>query len=129
MPEVNLLAVAAAALSSFLLGGLWYSPVLFGKTWQVEAKAPDQAGHPAKVFGGAFLFSLLAAYAFAALLGPRPDLHRAIHMGAMTGFCFVAAGFGINYLFAQRSLKLWLIDGGYHTLQFVLYGLVLGVWH
>ena len=26
-------------------------------------------------------------------------------------------------------LKLWLTDGGYHTLQFVLYGLVLGVWH
>ncbi len=29
MPEVNYLAVALAALSAFLLGGLWYS-VLFG---------------------------------------------------------------------------------------------------
>ena len=28
-----------------------------------------------------------------------------------------------------RSLKMWLIDGGYHSLQFALYGLVLGLWH
>ena len=27
---------------------------------------------------------------------------------------FVATSFGINYAFAQRSLKLWLIDAGYH---------------
>jgi hypothetical protein len=33
------------------------------------------------------------------------------------------------FAFAGRSLKLWLIDGGYHVLQFVLYGLVIGLWH
>ncbi|HWT14548.1 MAG TPA: DUF1761 domain-containing protein [Patescibacteria group bacterium] len=129
MPEVNLLAVIAAAVSSFLLGGLWYSPALFGKTWQVEAKAPDQPGHPGKVFGGALVLSLLAAYVFALFLGPKPELAFATGAGAAAGFCWVAAGFGINYLFAQRSFKLWLIDGGYHTLQFTLYGLVLGAWH
>ena len=41
----------------------------------------------------------------------------------------VAASFGINYQFANRSLTLWLIDGGYHTVQFLLFGLVLGLWH
>ena len=89
----------------------------------------QQKGHPAKVFGGAFVFSLLAAAAFAYLLGPQPGLSSALCTGALVGFCFVAASFGINYLFAQRSLKLWLIDGGYHTLQFVVFGLVLGLWH
>jgi len=49
--------------------------------------------------------------------------------GFGAGLCWVATSFGINYLFAGRSLKLWLIDGGYHTLQFTLYGLVLGLWH
>jgi len=36
MPEVNYLAIAAAAIATVLLGGLWYSPALFGKTWQRE---------------------------------------------------------------------------------------------
>jgi hypothetical protein len=29
----------------------------------------------------------------------------------------------------RRSLKLWFIDGDYHTVQFVLFGLILGSWH
>lgn len=35
----------------------------------------------------------------------------------------------INYQFANRPIIAWLIDGGYHTVQFVLYGLILGAWH
>jgi hypothetical protein len=39
-----------------------------------------------------------------------------------------SASFGINYQFANRGATLWLIDGGYHTLQFLIYGLILGLW-
>lgn len=129
MQGINIWAVIVAAASSFLLGGLWYGP-MFGKAWMSAAGVTEEkTGHPAKVFGGAFVFSLLAAAAFAYFLGPRPVLSSALCTGTLVGFCFVAASFAINYLFAQRSLKLWLIDGGYHTLQFVLFGLVLGLWH
>ncbi len=127
---INIWAVLVAAASSFMLGGIWYGP-LFLKAWSREAGVDPgkKGGHPAKVFGGAFLLSLLAAYVFAMFLGPRPELKFALGAGAAAGFCWVAASFGINYLFANRSFKLWLIDGGYHTLQFTLYGLVLGLWH
>ena len=67
MPEVNYLGVLLAALSAFLLGGLWYSP-LFAKSWmrltgQSEEKL--KSGNPAIVFGGAFLLNLIAAYVLA----------------------------------------------------------------
>jgi Protein of unknown function (DUF1761) len=134
MPQVNLLAVLVAALMTFLLGGLWYSKALFGNTWNREAGRPekcegDKGRHPAKVFGLSFLLALVAAYVFAMFLGPNPALGLAVGAGASAGACWVAASFGINYLFASRSLKLWLIDGGYHTVQFTLFGLVLGLWH
>ena len=32
-PPVNYLAVLAAGIVIFVLGGLWYSPVLFAKKW------------------------------------------------------------------------------------------------
>ncbi|MFD2368398.1 DUF1761 domain-containing protein [Pseudoduganella sp. GCM10020061] len=127
--EFNLLAVVLAAVSSFMLGGLWYSPVLFGRAWNEENGGVPTAGHPAKVFGVSFVFSLVAALAFASLLGPAPALAHALGMGLLVGFACVAASFGINYQFANRSFKLWLIDGGYHTAQFLLFGLVLGLWH
>jgi hypothetical protein len=126
---MNYAAVVIAAVSSFILGGLWYSPVLFGNAWNRENGGEVHAGHPAKVFGISFLFSLIAAAAFAYLLGPAPSLQTAMTTGLLAGFGMVAASFGINYQFAQRSFKLWLIDGGYHTAQFVLFGLVLGFWN
>jgi len=129
MDGINLWAVLVAAVSSFLLGGVWYGP-LFGKAWNAAAGMdPQKQGHPAKIFGGAFVFSLLAAAVFAWFLGPQPPLSFAICRGVLVGFGLVAASFGINYLFAQRGLRLWLIDGGYHTVQFALFGLVLGLWH
>jgi len=126
---MNYLAIVAAAVSSFLLGGLWYSKALFGPTWNAQNGGVPHEGHPAKVFGVSFAFSLVAAFAFAQWLGPAPGLQPALTAGAVAGFGMVAASFGINYQFAQRSFKLWLIDGGYHTAQFVLFGLILGLWH
>ena len=36
MPEFNILAVLAAAVATFVLGGLWYSPALFAeKGWEI----------------------------------------------------------------------------------------------
>ena len=126
---MNLFAILLAAVSSFVLGGLWYSPLLFGGAWNRENGGEVPAGHPAKVFGFSFVFSLVAAAAFAWWLGPAPALDEALKAGAVAGIGFVAASFGINYQFAQRSFALWLIDGGYHAAQFLLFGLILGLWH
>ena len=126
---MNLWAALLAAVSSFLLGGLWYSPALFGRLWNIANNGPKQEGHPAKVFAVSFAFSLLAAVCFALWLGPSPSLESSLKAGALAGLGFVAASFGINYQFAQRPFALWLIDGGYHTVQFVLFGLILGLWH
>ena len=52
----------------------------------------------------------------------------ALLQGVLVGAGIVAASYGINYQFANRSTTLWLIDGGYHTVQFVLYGLIIGLW-
>lgn len=129
MQEINIFAAVAAAASSFLLGGIWYSKLLFEKAWVRESGAPEQPGHPAKVFGLSFLFSLVAAIAFAVYLGPAPELASAVTSGIIVGLCFVATSFGINYQFANRSFLLLAIDGGYHIGQFVLFGVVLGLWH
>ncbi len=128
--SINFLAVLAAALSSFILGGLWYSPALFLKPWNKAMGRTDKDnGHPAKVFGLSFIFALVAAVVFALLLGPSPALSEAWKAGLLVGVGFVAMSFGINYQFANRPIIAWLIDGGYHTVQFVLYGLILGAWH
>jgi hypothetical protein len=129
---LNYGAVLVAAVLAFVIGGAWYSPALFGKAWQRETGLSDaqlQAGNPAKIFGLSFVLALVAAFVFALFLGPKPALGRATSAGAMAGIAWVSTSFGINYLFEHKSLTLFLVNAGYHTVQFTTMGLVLGLWH
>ncbi|MEO8313705.1 MAG: DUF1761 domain-containing protein [Pseudomonadota bacterium] len=130
MPHFNILAVLTASVSSFLLGGVWYSRMLFGAAWQRAAGDTGKPGegHPVKVFGFSFAFALVAALAYSILMPAASSAVAAILQGVLVGAGFVAASFGINYQFASRSTMMWLIDGGYHTVQFGIYGFVIGLW-
>ena len=131
MPEFNIWAVLTAAVASFLLGGLWYSPLLFGKVWQREVGLSDEqlaGGNMAMIFGLSLLLSLIASLVFALFLGPRPPLALGLGAGASAGLCWVSGSLGINYLFERRTLKLFAINAGYHTLQFTVIGLTLALW-
>ena len=130
MADVNWLAVVVAAGSSFLLGGLWYSPKLFGTAWGKAAgiDASSKQGHPARVFAVSFVLSVVAAALFAWWIGPHPAFGFAVTRGLLVGGGFVATCFGINYQFANRHPLLWAIDGGYHVAQFALFGVVLGLF-
>ena len=48
-PHFNLLAIVTAALVTFAVGGLWYSPILFAKPWMRECGLTEEqareAGH------------------------------------------------------------------------------------
>jgi hypothetical protein len=130
MPEVNWIAVGLCAVSSLVLGAIWYSPALFARQWQTAAGLSEEqadSGNMGLIFGLAFLLSLVAAAVFAMFLGTEMSLGAATAAGFAAGLCWVAASYGINYLFERRPMRLWLINGGYHTLQFTLFGLILGL--
>lgn len=130
MPEVNLLAVLIAAVSAFVLGGLWYSPVLFGTKWMRltgQNEETQKSGSMAKIFGGAFVLNLISALVFAMFLGPRPGLAFGAGAGLAAGLCWVAAAFAVNDLFERRPIDLTLINGGYVTIQFLLMGAIIGL--
>jgi Protein of unknown function (DUF1761) len=131
MGQINYLAVLAAAVSAFVLGGLWYGP-LFGKAWMHASGATPEdmgKGHGAKVFIVSFLWALLGAWFFAMFLGAAPALAFATAVGFGTGLIWIAGSFGINYQFEGKPAKLLLVNGGYHTVQYTLYGVILGLWH
>ena len=134
MHEVNYIAVALAALSAFLLGGLWYSPILFAKPWMAQAKiecgedGQPKGGNMALIFGGAFVLNLLAAWAMAAFMGDMNVTVAAAH-GFGIGLCWVTASLGVNYLFERRPLGLWLINSGYFVLQFTIMGAIIGAFN
>lgn len=132
MPMVNWLAVIAAALSMFVIGGLWYSPLLFDKAWQRAANLSDAdraKGNVPMIFGAAFVLTLVMAANLAFFLaGPEVTLGFAIGAAIAAGFGWAALSVGVLTLFERRPLSYFLINGGYLTIGFAVMGLILGLW-
>src|SRR5215208_1149314 len=97
--KLNIWAILAATISAFIIGGLWYSPVLFGKMWMRSNSFTEQdlaKGSQAKIFGIAFVFTLITAINVAMFLAdPKTDLAWGATAGFLAGFGWVALGIGI----------------------------------
>jgi hypothetical protein len=132
MPHLNWLAVLSAAVSTFVLGGLWYSPALFGRAWMaVNNFTSEDLGksNMAKIFGLSFIFALIMAANLAAFLAePKTNATWGATAGFLAGFGWVALGIATIALFERRSWKYILINGGYVTVSFLIMGLIIGAW-
>ncbi len=127
--SINWLAVGVATILAFVLGGLWYSPALFGKVWQTDTGLTDDVlkqRSMAKVFGVSFLLELLIFINMAYFLGPAADLTFGLTAGFATGFGFIAMALGVTYVFEGKPLRLFLVDAGYHVVACTIGGAVIG---
>jgi len=131
LQHLNIWAILAAAASAFLLGGLWYSPIMFGALWKKAnrfgAGEPPPAG--AKIFAISFILSLVMAFNLAMFLDdPKTTLAWGAAAGFLAGFGWVAMGIGIVSLFERRPWTYTIVNGGYLTIALVLMGAILGGW-
>ncbi len=132
-PEpVNWLAVIAATISGFVLGGLWYSQLLFGKTWMKAAEMTDEKVRSAnmiKTYGCAFIFMLIAAVNLGYFLAsPAIQAADGALYGFLTGFGWMFMGVGVIALFEQKSWPYIFINGGYWVVTMTVMGLIIGAW-
>jgi len=125
---MSIVAVIVAALSAFFVGGIWYGP-LFSKAWMEEnafTEADLAKRNMGLVFGLSLLFSLVSAFLLAMFIGTN-DLGFSMLAGLSVGLGWVACSLGVTYLFEGKSLKLFLINAGYHVVSFLLMGLIIGI--
>jgi hypothetical protein len=128
---LNFWAILAAAVSAFLLGGLWYSPVLFGAMWKrANGFGTDEPPPPGpKIFAISFLLSLVMSFNLAMFLNdPKTTLGWGATAGFLAGFGWAAMGIGIVSLFERRPWTYAIVNGGYLTIALVLMGTILGGW-
>lgn len=139
--SMNWLAILVAGISAFVLGGVWYSPALFGKAWMKENKMTEddvRRGNKGKIFGGAFILSLLIAANMGMFLSEPPAGCKEgcyptvdIAWGAIAGFLsgiWIFAFIAIIGLFEHKSIRYILINGGYSLVALILMGAIIGAW-
>lgn len=134
--DLNYLAVLLGAIIIFMLGGLWYSPLLFAKPWMsLQGKTAEEikadGGGTAALYVIAFICALVQSLFIALFFHIMRvgDVPSGIHIAAMLWVGFTAPAMLVNALFSFRPWKLWLIDAGYFLAAYVLAGAMHGAWH
>jgi hypothetical protein len=136
MPQgINYLAVLVAGVVIFMLGGLWYSPVLFAKRWvALQGKTMEEmqgASAGASGYVQVFLCGLVTAYVMRIFVGhfanhPLTAL-RGAEIGVLTWAIAGASSYG-TALFSMKPRALWVIDTGFNLVSMVVAGIILAVW-
>ena len=132
MSTINWLAVLVAGISAFVVGGIWYSPGLFGKAWMKDNNFTEEqiksGGNKGKIFGFTFIFSLLMAANLGMFLADdKTDIAWGATAGFLAGiwtFCAIA----IHSLFELKPWRLILINSFYSVISLTLMGAIIGAW-
>lgn len=127
---INWLAAIVAGLAGFGVGAVWYS-LLFRNAWAklMPFDPMSPGGYPAPVaMGGAAILSVIAAIIFAIFLGPNPSFSFAVGAGLACGIGWIGTSIFTNGLFQRAPIELMLINTGNHVAQFLVFGIILGLW-
>jgi len=138
MHSLNWLAILVAAISTMVVGFLWYSPLLFANAWVREmgygpndkARMNEMKRSAGPAYAGSLLASIVSAFTLALILhGLRAE---SAHFGLMVSFHvwlgFVATVQLTGALFAKQSMKLFAINTGYQLVCYLVMGAILTVW-
>lgn len=130
--SLNWLSIIVATVVYFILGALWYSPVLFGNIWmELRNLDKDTMEQPNPII---YLYSFILQFIgvislaiFISALGVDSAGNGAlIGFGAGAGFVFSLAG--TTGIFTDIPMKLHFLDNGYHVAGLIIAGFILGVW-
>ena len=129
---VSPVGVVMAAVVTFLIGMIWYSPILFAKPWvALNGYTPEKLvelrkGAP-KAYGISFLAYLLLGVGIAAVV--RFDSPLGGMWTGMQVWTFLVMPVSLTGLvFSDRRLGAWLIDAGYQLVYFAAMGAILSRW-
>src|SRR5690606_13932506 len=121
--DINWLAVLAAAAAAFVLGGLWYGPLL-GNAWMrsmgMDPVAARKSARPGlrRLLTITFILEWVMAVCLAMFIGNTPTAIEGATYGFLAGLPWVAFAIVINGLYEQKSVDYMLINGAYWTLAF-----------
>ena len=113
--EMNWIAILAAALSTLVIGFVWYHPKVFGTIWMKEARLTEEdltKGNMLRTFGLTYIFSILIV-----LIEMSLTIHQTGAMGMIGGPMKINealpsfAAFMADYGTAFRTFKHGALHG------------------
>jgi hypothetical protein len=120
--ELNFLAILLAAVGKFIVGGMWFSKILFGALWLQETGLKmDELGDSKKPMIITMISGILFVFTVAVLLSMMTlDLTSAIAIAVIMAIGISGAQSLPSFLFEGRPMKLYLIYATQYVAEFVV---------
>ena len=117
--DLNYIGIIVATVVAFVIGGAWYSPILFAKPWMRENSFADEdhQGALLRMFVGSFVLLLVASYVLSLIIGPDATVAEGLRVGLSVGVAFVAAAMGVTYLFRGNHRRFFSSTRGTTSLR------------
>jgi hypothetical protein len=134
--DVNYLAVFLAAVSSMVVGSIWYMPAVFGRSWMkltgVKMDKKMGGSQAGVTYGLTFVASLLTAFVLAhvSFIAHKFYGNSFLSDTVQTAFWlwlgFTAARLLVHDLFEFRRKKLTLLNAGHELVTVLVMALIIG---
>jgi hypothetical protein len=132
---INFLAVGLAALSSMIVGTIYYLPALFGnRLAALTGVDPNKPKRPVLTYVLTFVVSAITAYVLAYMISLTwASVGSAILLPALvTGFFlwlgFTAARMLVHDLFDGRDIRIFFITIGHELVTILVMALIIGLF-
>lgn len=132
--HINWLAVLVAAVAYFMIGGLWYSKILFAPKWAsltgLDMNDPEKNKGVVQLMITSLILMLVTCIGLA-LLVVRMNLFilsSGLKLGLITGICFAFTAVAITYVYERKPAALYAITCGYHLIGNIAAAIILVLW-
>lgn len=133
--NTNYIAIIAAALASMAIGGVWYSPMLFGKQWiqlmgygkKEEEKMKQDA---TKAYALSAISSIIIAYVMSLLipLTNTQTVMDAVQLAFILWLGLIAAVTFQSVAFEGKSKDLFILNNAYNLISLIAIAVILTLW-
>lgn len=131
--QINLLAVFIITIFTFILGGLWYSKILFGNLF-IKHIGKSENELQQNSSGLFFLYELIATFitnyvlASLILMMNTSDFWRGFQLGIIVWIGFIAMTQLSTVTFEKRNFTIYLIHIFYRLIAVSISGGILAIW-
>lgn len=134
--DINIWSVIVATVAAFLIGAIWYSPVLFGKEWMELSGQNDKdiSGGKTKKVIGYYVIQLITTFVTFVILGFAMSF-AGVDTSSDGAIIGILAWLGLilpvhvsSLIWERRAPKLVLINTVGMLLNIVVGSAIIGAW-
>lgn len=133
--NIHWMGALLGGLGYFVLGALWYSPVLFAPKWiaycKIDVNDPNMKKGVAATFIESLILMIITSICIA-VLAHKLQTNGVVNgakLGLFTGLGLGTTSLAISYIYEKRPFGLYLINGGYTVIGSMIAGMIICSMH